>query len=279
MQNQAGNGEGQTLVNPKIITIVRNPLERSWSSYKYNYREPLIDRLRRQDLRRKINRTDEWYRENRVFSFDELIAAEINQLKKCLAPGGEGEMGAKQLYGKQDWAVPEFERRTREELPPLVTIDESCYGQKVSKSVPRRQWEDLVQQYPDKVINVGNLHLVQSLVGRSLYTLPLEWWYAMFPQKDLYLFCNEELRYHPSESMSDLGRWVGLPAFNFTNVTSAGMYNVDGHTGYDTISQWKASSYIPDDIPISKSLREEYERFVKPFNERLFKLAGKRCGW
>jgi hypothetical protein len=278
MHSRAGNGNGQPVGSPKIITIVRNPLERSWSSYKYNYRNPLLDNLRKNE-RAIQNHSDELYIQNKIFSFEELIRAELKLLKVCLQPGGAGEMGAQSLYGTIEWAATVMEQRRQHGKPPLVTIDESCYGGRVSRSVPRRQWKHLVEIHPKKIIDVPNLHLVQSLIGRSLYALPLEWWYGLYSERDLYLVCSEDLRFRPNEVMSNVSDFLGLPAFDFTNVTSAGLYNVGGHTGYDTVTQWNHTNYTPDAIPISKELRKEYLKFVKPFNERLFQLVGKRCDW
>ena len=57
-----------------------------------------------------------------------------------LKPKSVGEI--KQLH----W-LPEFERREEEGLAGLIAIDEFCY------TVPRRQWEGLVQDYYlDKII-------------------------------------------------------------------------------------------------------------------------------
>ena len=161
----------------------------------------------------------------------------------------------------------------------MVVLDESCYGGKVSKSVPRRQWKNMVLQHPNKIINVQNLHLVQSLVGRSLYALPLEWWYALYPKEDLFLFCSEDLRYRTSQSMSSLTNFLGLPTFDFTNVTSTGMYNMGGNTGYDSVTKWDNGTRATEDIPISNELRKEYMEFVAPYNERLYEVVGKRCNW
>lgn len=277
MQSKAGNGQGQPVGSPKIITIARNPLERSWSSYKYNYRNPLLERLRKRE-RAMQHHTDEWYMENKIFSFEELIRAELKLLRVCLKPGGKGETGAQKLYGTKEWAASVMEQRRKENKTPLVTIDESCYGGRISRSVPRRQWEHLVEKHPKKIIDVPNLHLVQSLIGRSLYVLPLEWWYALYSERDLYLVCSEDLRHRPNEAMTNVSNFLGLPAFDFTNVTNAGLYNVGGHTGYDTVTEWNHTS-VPDTIPISKELRKKYLDFVQPFNERLFQLVGKRCDW
>jgi len=237
---------------------------------------PLIESLRKKDFF-----SDEYYKNEYVFEFEDMIAVELKQLKDCLTPGGPGEQGARHLYGAKEWAKALFKQREEEGQPPLVTLDASCYGGKVSKTVPRRQWEALVERYPNKVINVKNIHLVQSLVGRSLYSAPLEWWYALYRKEDLYLFCSEELRYRTSESMSDVSDFLGLPSFDFTPVVDEGMYNVGDQSGsaeYDIATKWNATAVL-DDIPISDELRKEYIDFMKPYNERLFELAGKRCDW
>ena len=164
-----------------------------------------------------------------------------------------------------------------------MTLDESCYGDLVSSNVPRLQWEDLIASYPHKMINVPNLHLVQSLLGRSLYSLPLEWWYELYPERDLYLVCTEDLKYRASQTMSDVTEFLGLPEFNFDSVVSQGMFNVGGNEGYDKVTNWddkKSTTHEGyDGIPISDALRKKYMSFVKPYNERLFELARKRCNW
>jgi hypothetical protein len=38
-------------------------------------------------------------------------------------------------------------------------------------------------------------------------------------------------------------------------------------------------STIADTIPLSDQVRQELEDFVRPYNERLFNLVGRRCNW
>lgn len=291
MQNEAGSGSG----SPKIITIVRNPLERSWSSFQYNYKRPVINTLRNEfeaeshDFLNVLHKKDkcyydEWYYEHFVFSFEDMIRSELKLLKECLAPGGEGETSTSNAYGSIDWAKPLFERRRVEGLPALLALDALCYGDRISDRVPRRQWQDLIETYPHKIINLPNLHVVQSLVGRSIYVLPLEWWYALYPRHDLHVVCSEDLRIRASETMSNVSDFLGLPAFDYTDVTKAGMFNTGENSGYDTATKWsdnvnKGSSSSMNEIPISDELRKEFMDFVRPYNERLFQLTGKRCDW
>lgn len=124
------------------------------------------------------------------------------------------------------------------------------------------------------------MHLVQSIVGRSLYVLPLDFWYALYPRDSLYMFCNEDLLNKPAESVSELSDFLGLPPFDFSSTVREGMFNVGGNTGYDTLTDWNDTDFSDsNDIPISLSLRQRYLDFVKPYNERLFALSGRRCNW
>ena len=296
------------LPGPKIILAARDPLDRAWSSYRYNYVVPALDWAMKGRLREKgipKGMTEDYYRENHLFSFEDMLKAELKVLRECFEPGGRGEMKAKERFGKMSWAIDEFQRRKEQGLPPLIDLDEHCYGSKVKHLIPRRQWTDLIEANPDKIINLPNLHLVQSFIGRSLYVLPLEWWYIAYPAKDIYLVCNEEMRDNTADMLNHLTSWLGLPEFDFSEVVSQGMFNVGGNRRYDLATPWEEvdqeaanvenagtedEAHQKEDehdlleereeiIPISDELRQELLEFVRPFNERLFTLTGQRCSW
>lgn len=293
MKNQANNGPQNsnydTTTSPKIITLVRDPLERSWSSYNYNY-----VRLAKSQIR-SINATmspsvhlfddEEEIVKNYLFSFEEMVREEIKVLKQCLKRGGRGETLTQSIYEHKPWASKILKQKHDHKGIPLIALDEACYGDTLSPTVPRRQWKELVDQYPHKIINLPNIHVVQSIVGRSLYTFPLEWWYALYSRDDLYVVCNEELKHNGSIEMSKVSDFLGLPTFDFSGVLEEGMFNVGGNVGYDTITKWNPSTIREDlenrygHIPISEELKRDYLEFVQPFNERLFQLIGKRCAW
>mmetsp|Transcript_28140 Transcript_28140/g.39587 ORF Transcript_28140/g.39587 Transcript_28140/m.39587 type:complete len:566 (-) Transcript_28140:1409-3106(-) len=279
------------LPGPKIVVIGRDPLDRSWSSYKYNYVTPALERLRR-GRHHAVGRgkSDEEYQKY-LFTFEELVRAELKNLRDCLKPGGRGELHARNDWYKYDWAKAEFDRRQHEGMPALIELDKHCYGNTVSKTVPRAQWTELVAKNPDKIINMPNIHLVQSIIGRSLYTLPLEWWYANFPSKEIYFVCTEELRDVTGEPMNELGQFLGLPSFNFSDVVGEGMYNVGFNQGYDKPTSWEDVEKAENsedgfgrrmdksEIPLPDDLRKEVLEFIQPYNERLFKLTGRTCNW
>ena len=310
---------------PKIIAIVRDPVDRARSSYKYNYVEPALSRLRAgrgvtvSGERIPPRMTDGYYRSRHLFSFEELAYAELVALRECLRSGGMGERWTHgELGASPDMFFYEsLQRRngghrySRDDAPPLVFLDEACYSDTKHKLVPRVQWEELAAEQPNKTLALPNLHLIQSIVGRGVYALPLEWWYEVFSSNTtavdngeewIHVVCTEFLADDPQRTMADVTRFLGLPYFDFTNVTEVGRYNVDGNQGYDAITKsrdddetnvdpdspqpsphkgsWSADEDAADPLlAISDALMHELDRFYRPFNERLFRLIGKRCPW
>jgi hypothetical protein len=309
-------GAGAT---PRIVVVGRNPIERAYSSYKYNYVTPNIDAMklgrvkgiagnsRNSKNNNNVVKHNTPYYEQFVFSFEEMMRAELTVLRQCLDPQhGAAIVQARETWGSQPWATAEYTRRSNEGLGPMADLDGFCYGDEVVNSTsPRLQWVDLMAQNPTKIIINKDLHLVQSLLGRSIYTLPLEWWYAVFDKQDIYFMCTEELRDLSGAPLNALGSFLGLPTFNFSVAVGEGAFNVAGHKGYDKEVSWDeierekesrnkktsggggggedneqdgepSSSQI---IPLSAEFRQELEDFLRPYNERLNALTGKRCNW
>jgi hypothetical protein len=184
-------------------------------------------------------------------------------------------------WSRYSWVRDEMSRRDQNRLPPLVDLDGYCYG-RGNNSILREQWTDLMTKYPTKVMTRPNLHLKQSLIGRSLYFAPLEWWYSGVPKHDIFFLCTEELKDFSGKPMLQLTRFLGLPYFNFSGVLQEGAFNVGGHRGYDEEVSWRdIAKQAPqtDDIPLSEEFRKELSYFFAPYNERLFELVGRRCDW
>ena len=275
----------------KIVAIGREPIDRAWSSYRYNYVNPATDIMKRGEVHGiERGESDDFYTQY-LFSFEEMIKAELKVLKECFAPGGPGQVETEKMYGTQSWAVEEFKRREENGLPPLIDLDETCYGKRISKAVPRKQWADLLAANPEKFVDLPHLFLSQALLGRSLYVFPLEWWYITFPKEEIYFMCTEEMRDLSGEPINQLGQFLGLPSYDFSDVVGEGAFNVGGHKGYDKEVSWaeieKETEEEPtgDDsssggeIPLSDEFRKELAEFIRPYNERLFDLVGRRCNW
>lgn len=276
----------------KIVAIGREPIDRAWSSYRYNYVRPATDIMKHGEaLGIPRGRDDDYYAQHHLFSFEEMLRAELTVLQECFAPDGPGQVQTEERYGKKSWAKQEFKRRKDNGLAPLIDLDETCYGGRVSKDVPRKQWADLLAANPEKFVDLPHLFLSQALLGRSLYVFPLEWWYMTYPKEDIYFICTEEMRDMSGEPINQLSQFLGLPNFNFSTVVGEGMYNVGGHKGYDKEVTWKQAEEEQSngdgdneessggEIPLSDDFRKELNDFIQPYNERLFELIGRRCNW
>lgn len=229
---------------------------------------------------KKSKKPDSFY-EKYLYTFEELLKAELSVLRQCLsAPNGTAVIGAKTKWGNEHWIRNEYLRREMNNLPPMAALDEFCYGPTISAAVPRQQWVDLHNQFPDKVIDMKNVHLKQSMIGRGLYTLPLEWWYGVFPQNEIFFMCTEELSDQTGDALNELGTFLGLPMnqYNFSQSIASGAYNVAGHHGYDTEIPWSTIK-TSTKVPLSIEFRKELQEFIRPYNERLFALVGRRCKW
>ena len=279
-------GEG-----PRVIVVGREPVDRAYSSYRYNYVYPTIEAMHHGKVKGiRRGQTDEHYQQY-LFSFQDMVQAELRVLRDCLAaPNGTSVQGARQRFGSQPWARHEYERREKLGLPPLVDLDGYCYGEPVKSKALRKQWIELMERYPDKVIQDKNVHLTQAFIGRGLYSLPLEWWYAVYKPSDIYFVCTEELSDVSGEPLNRLGQFLGLSSYNFSDAVSKGAYNVGSHRGYDLETSWAdieneklgnstTSIVETDKIPLSDELRKEVEDFIRPYNERLFDVVGRRCNW
>ena len=296
----------RSLPDPKIIVVGRNPLERSWSSYKYNYVSPTLEEMKKGRVPNVQKHQGEEYYEQFLFTFEELIRAELTQLKACLDHRhGFGANATRDLWGDKVWTKYEVENRLAGDTP-LIDLDEVCYGDKVNSTVLRPQWSKLQMDQPYKVMLEKNIHLKQSLLGRSLYTFPLEWWYVVYEQEDIHFICTEELSDLSGDPLNEVAvDFLGLPFFNFSSTIAEGAFNVGGHKGYDKATSWTQvegenkhgkdsditastdndragnSTIVTSgsEIPLSNELLQELEEFLQPINERLFHLVGKRCDW
>lgn len=284
---------------PRIIAVGREPVDRAYSSYRYNYVTPTLHAMRHGHVAGVPSGHaggDAFYRPY-LFTFEQMIVAELRILRQCLtAPHGAAVAGARKQWGSQLWAVPEYQRRERLGLDPLVDLDGFCYGGPVGNNsnnnnkVLRKQWAELMAQFPEKVILDSNVHLTQAMIGRGLYTFPLEWWYAVYDKSDVYFVCTEELSDMTGEPLNKLGQFLGLPSYNFSEIVGRGAYNVGTHQGYDNEVSWnkleaELQSNATDDnamdqeIPLSDDVRRDLDDFFRPYNERLFELVGRRCDW
>ena len=202
--------------------------------------------------------TEEYYRRNHLFSFEDLVTSELAVLRECLAPGGKAERWSARRFGSRpdQFFYMSIQRRMGRDgnsssadvdggvasaaegggndnnnsdylLHPLVDLDESCYSETKSRWVPREQWRDVAVEQPRKILALPNLHLVQSIVGRGVYALPLGWWYEMFStagtrrEEHIRVVCTEDMAKSPNDAMDDVTEFLGLPEYDFSRMLRA----------------------------------------------------------
>jgi len=262
---------------PRIIVSVREPLSRAYSSYKYNYQRMGLKILRERD---EIPRTDEFYKENYLFTFEEMIRAELEYLKECLAPGGKAEILTFQKYGQR---TTQF---TNSSIPSYNLIDvEQCYAPSTDNetSSPHEGYHlsKLMERSPEKIIDIPQTnHLIRSMLARGMYILSMDWWYATFEKSNIHVVCLEELS-RSRKAMDDVTKFLGLPEFDFTSIISKERYNVGGNEGFTSLTRTDEVIKKKRDnkIPVSEELRKDVQDFFSFYNELLFERIGRRCSW
>jgi len=133
----------------------------AYNKKRYNYVTYAIEILRKGDDRYRhvpTNRTDEFYESNYLFSFEDFIRSELKVLKECLLTR-RGAKETKEMWLDYSWAQKEFKRRKKRMLPPLVDLIGVCYGDKVTDKVLRKQWIELLDGNPTKVIPRNRHHV------------------------------------------------------------------------------------------------------------------------
>ena len=260
-----------TLTSELIITI--SNCNRAWSSYNYNYYIPGLKKLK--EMPEHAHQSDEYLTSRYLYSFEDMIRAEINMLNECMKPGGVAETeGLKQSY----WANSMMISRHQRGLPPMVDIINGCYGTDERRAL---QWGPLRAQNPDGLLDLPNVHRWEGMLGRGLYAVQAEWWYTAYPNDDIHMICSNEMKADTVNVLNSVTEFLGLPEFEYSDVVSQGMYNVRGHEGYDKLTSWDSEKKekTEDAIPLSDVFREELNAYVNIHNERLFSLVGKRCSW
>jgi hypothetical protein len=251
-------------VPPRIIALGREPFDRIYSSYKYNYVVPTIESLRTKghpriptakkkkrshftkkkkvadnvndivnDNEFQLNREDDDYYLPYLFTLEEFVRAELKQLRGCLDDWGPGK-----TYDRwhRDAAYKEaLQIRNKSDnnsssssstlSPPLIDLDGICYGKSVSKTVYREQWSEMQTNNPKKVLLNKNLHLTQALIGRSLYVFPLEWWYVNFRPDPEDASTNDSITFVCTEDLNKADTLNGLTS----------VLGLPKHDGFDNI--------------------------------------------
>lgn len=236
----------------RILLMARDPVERAWSGYKYNYLRAL-------------------QRGATPIPFDTMVRWEIDRvLEPCMKEvkaakargGGSGSGGTK----------------------AMIDMSKACYGK-----VPKKdQFREVYSGQPDfngKTWPLSSLpkpcsYGCHQFVGRGLYINMMAWWYDIFPADQIHIVCTEELA--PPEvaaqTMAGVAAHIGLEPFDFLPTVSKGRYNVEGHEGYETITSWDVTATTKHEM--DPKTREYLTGYFREYSEELFGLMqGRRCPW
>ena len=95
----------------------------------------------------------------------------------------------------------------------LIDLGAVCYtkGRKGSKGKStsgssyskQDQWAELQEESPYKVISPSTAFISQALIGRSIYVLPMEWWYSRFSSKRNYGYDADDNEDEDDEGKDD----------------------------------------------------------------------------
>ena len=235
------------LAGVRILCIARDPAERAYSSYYYNY----VTSAGASAL-----------------PFDVLVDAEIDFLEKFFRRDARRRGCGAGAACRHD-------------------LSADCYGRSTAEEQVGRAARRYADARPGKIALAkamprANQHLWRQLVGRSLYAANLDWWYAAHKADDILLVCSEDLGApdRAADEMARVAAFLGLEAFDFGPVVGKGKYNAgSAHRGYEAVTKWDdAEAVKAHRAPMDEAARAAIANFTRPFNARLFDLAGHACG-
>jgi hypothetical protein len=229
----------------RILLMARDPVERAWSGYKYNYLRALPPGAK-------------------PIPFGTLVRWEIERvLLPCHRAAQRSSLGPG---------------------PVKIDMSKSCYG-KVPKSRQFKEVFDGKPDFNGQVWTSSSLPTpcafgCHQLVGRGLYVHMMAWWYGTFPADDIHVVCTEDLSppAKAAESMAKVAAHIGLDSFDFLPTVSKGKYNVEGHEGYERLTTWGDAARDAHH-QMDPATRQYLDEFFSPYSEAFFSLVGKRCSW
>ena len=300
----------------RIIALVREPIDRLWSSYHYNYLDVLQASRSRDAARLGV----QWNGEHRKRSggldvkadAEHFVGVEIAMLKECFDAHGYSPRrgtGPRGVAGNKGDATEVESPRSK-----LLDVTETCINSvplpehlgRIRKAVVDASLPSLSISPGDVQFPSANSHLYRQFVTRGLYSIMLEHWFAIFPGDQIAVVCTEALAgagagsdssitstassSSPSEALSAAARtvarvavFIGLDpslANDFKETVASGKFNAAANRGYEKVTTWEAAAKSERERPaMDLSLSRTLQEFYAPFNERLFELSGGRCHW
>jgi hypothetical protein len=282
------------LPTARIIVVLRDPVERAWSAYRYHYARQA------EEARNSMSS---------VISFDDFVAMEMSHLEACLGSeyptDGDPSLGrGMDLHGEcytmtlEEQLQPAVIKwhQAHNSLPAADSDSDSDGTSGGEPSATRRRVSCLGDCRVMLSPPGSNMLCARSLLGRGLYAQSLHRYYIDRGPDSIHVVCTEDLS--PTRGVEELGRvgsFLGLRVgHDFGPGIGKGRFNVGGvHSDqYGKVTRWEEagggsrSSYGGVNLEepsthaqMSASTRIKLREWFAPHNEKLFRLIGKRCRW
>jgi len=122
-------------------------------------------------------------------------------------------------------------------------------------------------------------NIVKDFVVRGLYLEQIKDYHASFPDEQVMILSDHDLKTDPATVLNDVFEFVGLPPLVLDQLPSSAELNrmIDAQwPGFEAMSGWHLASKYP---PMSKEIRNELAEFYRPHNLRLERYLGRSFGW
>ena len=266
-----------------VAVVIRDPVERAMSSYRYNYLHMIgtdgrglngNTKKKSHTSRRKKRTKDNVPIENE----DERY----NHLEAIISDSGE-IISSSATSASTHVTFSEFVKAEMAFLrscadPNTKNIMKSCL---TDTSTLDAQWSNITKATPSgelKELKTHSSYLVRSMLGRGFYRNQLEGWER---EHDVKVVCVEHLtRDEGGAVLTDVADFIGLADFDFTDtLKSKGVYNYGRNTGYGRSTTWDEfeRKKRAGGGGIDENLRAELIEFYKEFGE--WDYFASRCGW
>ena len=277
--SESASRTGEHLKGVRIIVLVRDPVERAYSSYKYNYVNAILGDVRARGVRSRrrrrereakvgidghmeaINAELEEVDKRRLVTFEEFVDAEMDYIRKCMqGRGGEREGVMERCFEGRDGEDPSEQWKSI----PKTLVDER--GVRI-----------------DRIFDTNGNHLVRSMLARGMYSSQVDVWRRHHREENVHVMCTSDLDVREmgadivGEKIDEVAAFIGLEKFDFEPAVGAiGVLNHGSKPGYERATAW--DEYWKDDV--DPNLRAKIVSFFKELEVWTgWNEYSALCGW
>lgn len=139
----------------------------------------------------------------------------------------------------------------------------SQFNRTIKDDMELGKFENVVKEEIDKLTNDGDslfkiTRNESNYIKKGIYYEQLKPWFELFPGENIGVFSTEEFKTNSQKTYNDIFDFLNLPHFTIKNnrIMEKGDY-----------------------LPMRKEIRNRLSDFYQNYNEKLFKLIGKRFEW